>query len=401
MPVVSEEFQQRQQALLAACADLDLGALIVVANGSCFGLSGKSQGYLAYLCGWNSFDSPSALILMSGRSAHLVVSHYRMKMMALETVPDVAVSWIDQDAFGTGICSALAEAGSLPRRVGICGWEDVIAKSWKSVETALSGVELVDVTPRFVPLRAVKSPSQLQMHADAARLCDEMFGLLAGLPVGGRYTFDIKAELECHAKRRGAEFVQHWMTVGSPPDYPRYFQPENRQIPRRGDMLVYGMQILMDGVWGHAVRCFSVGPATERQQHLQTLVVEFQRQFVSLMRPGAAMKDAVRVGFRQTEPVYAAIGSRDGVSMLRLGHGMGYSYGEPGTSDAFPRSYYDLEQELARPVPGTFEAGMLFQIHPQFFYPDGVAGVGDMVAVEAAGARFMTQYPRSIGELHA
>jgi Xaa-Pro aminopeptidase len=161
------------------------------------------------------------------------------------------------------------------------------------------------------------------------------------------------------------------------------------------------MQILLDGVWGHAVRCFSVGPATERQQHLQTLVVEFQRQFVALMRPGVPMKDAVRAGFEKTGPVYAAIGSRDDVALLRLGHGMGYSYGEPGTSDAFPRSYYDLEQELARPVPGSFEAGMVFQIHPQFFYPDGVAGVGDMVVIEADGARFMTQYPRSITALRA
>src|SRR5205807_7138341 len=137
--------------------------------------------------------------------------------------------------------------------------------SWKSVEAELRSSTLVDITAQFVPLRAVKSAAQVQMHRDAARTCDEMFGLLAKLPVVGRFTYDIKAELECYAKRRGAEFVQHWMSVGNPPDYPRYFPPENRQRPKEGDMLIYGMQIIQDGVWGHAVRCFSVGAASNRQ----------------------------------------------------------------------------------------------------------------------------------------
>lgn len=70
-------------------------------------------------------------------------------------------------------------------------------------------------------------------------------------------------------------------------------------------------------------------------------------------------------------------------------------------TDAFPRSYYDLEKELARSVPGRFERGMIFEIHPIFFYPDGAAGVGDMVEIGADGASLMTQYPRSIGELCA
>lgn len=400
MSITAEEFRARQLRLLHACEDLNLPALLILANGSCFGLSGRSQGYLGFLCGWNSFDSPCALILRRNQAPHLVVVHHRMMKMALETIPNVEVTWIDQDAFGTGIARALGASSVLPDRIGICGWEDIIAKSWKTLETELRNTTLVDITSRFAPLRSVKSTAQLQMHSDAARTCDEMFALLAKLPVVGRYTYDIKAELECHAKRQGAEFVQHWMTVGSPPDYPRYFQPENRQVPKKGDMLIYGMQIIQDGVWGHAVRCFSVGPVRERHRNIQAAVVEFQRGFISLMKAGEEMGKVVRDGFKLRQAVYDAIGSKE-VDMLRLGHGLGYSYGEPGISDAFPRSYYDLEKELARSVPGRFERGMIFEIHPIFFYPDGAAGVGDMVEIGADGASLMTQYPRSIGELCA
>ncbi len=400
MGITAEEFHQRQLQLLDACKDLDLDALVIVANGSCFGLSGKSQGYMGFLCGWNSFDSPSALILRQSQSPHLVVVHRRMMMMALETAPNVTVDWIDQDAFGLGIKSVLTAAEVRPRRVGVCGWEDVIAKSWKSVETELSGVELIDITKRFVPLRAVKSAAQLKMHRNAARICDEMFGLLSKLLVVDRFAYDIKAELECFAKRQGAEFVQHWMSVGNPPDYPRYFHPENRQVPEKGDMLIYGMQIILDGVWGHAVRCYSVGPPSKRHKAIQSAVLTFQRQFVEMMKPGAEMSDVVRAGFKLRQPVYEAIGPIN-VDMLRLGHGLGYSYTEPGVSEAFPRSYYDVEQELALSVPGRFESGMIFEIHPLFFYDDGAAAVGDMVVIDADGPNFMTEYPRSIIELDA
>ena len=59
MSITAEEFRARQLRLLHACEDLNLPALLILANGSCFGLSGRSQGYLGFLCGWNSFDSPS------------------------------------------------------------------------------------------------------------------------------------------------------------------------------------------------------------------------------------------------------------------------------------------------------------------------------------------------------
>jgi Xaa-Pro aminopeptidase len=372
MGISAEEFQRRQLRLLDACSDLDLDALLIVANGSCFGLSGRSQGYMGFLCGWNSFDSPSALVLQYGQSPRLVVVHRRMMLMALETVPNMPVDWIDQDAFGLGIKRAVTANGISLRRVGICGWEDVIAKSWKSVETELSGTEFVDITDRAVALRAIKSAAQLQMHREAARLCDEMFGFLSKLSVVGQVGYQIKADIECFAKQQGAEFVQHWMSIGNPPDYPRYFHPENRQLVQKGDTVVYGMQIIL----------------------------AFQSKFIEKMRAGAEMSEVVRAGFKLRQPIYEAIG-RGKVDMLRLGHGIGYSYTEPGISEVFPRSYYDVEEELVRSVPGRFEPGMIFEIHPLFFYSDGAAAVGDMVVIDSGGPRFMTQYPRSIIEFHA
>jgi Xaa-Pro dipeptidase len=354
---------------------------------------------MGFLCGWNSFDSPSALTLRADQPPHLLVSHHRMKMMALDTAPGLQVDWIDQDSLGTGLRRVLDQSGPSPGRIGTCGWEDVIAKTWKNIETELGNTELIDISSRIARLRAVKSAAQLQMHREAAQLCDGMFDVLARSSVTGRFTYDIKAEIECYAKRQGAEFVQHWLTVGSPPDYPRYFPHENRQVPKHGDMLIYGMQIILDGVWGHAVRCYSVGPAQERQKQVQDAVVDFSRKFLARMKPGTKLNEIVQQGFREMmNPIHEAIGSPKS-NMLRLGHGMGYSYTEPEISDPFPRSYYDLEQEFARARAVTLEAGMMFEIHPIFFYGDGVAGVGNMLEIQRDGVHILTRFPEGICEL--
>jgi Xaa-Pro aminopeptidase len=398
MAVTPEDFCERRLQILQACRDMDLGALAIFANGGCFGLSGISQGYMSFLCGWNSYDSPCALILREGQRPHLIVAHHRMQMMALKKVSGVDVSWIDQNSLGTGIRKLLASTGALPKRLGVCGWEDVIAKTWKNIEAELSASEFVDISKKFIPLRAAKSPRQLEMHQEGARICDGMYGYLAGMRVVGRHTYQIKAELESFAKDRGCEFVQHWMTVGNPPDYPRYFHDENRQIAKAGDMLLYGVTLTLDGVWAHAVRCFRLGPPDPRLQRIQSKVVEYQQKFVSLMKPGADMAEVVKIGFQYTASIYDEIAQK-AVTMLRLGHSMGYSYTEPGVSDAFPRSYYPLESELQRPSPGKLEKGMVFQIHPIFFYSDGAAGIGDMIAIEDHGGEFMTHYPRAVGSL--
>ena len=99
------------------------------------------------------------------------------------------------------------------------------------------------------------------------------------------------------------------------------------------------------------------------------------------------------------DPVHQAIGPGK-FEMLRLGHAMGYSYTEPEVSDPFPRSYYDLGQELARAREVTLEAGMVFQIHPVFFYGDGVAGTGNMLEIQHDGAHAMTKFPEAIFELN-
>jgi len=44
---------------------------------------------------------------------------------------------------------------------------------------------------------------------------------------------------------------------------------------------------------------------------------------------------------------------------------------------------------------------MVLEVHPIFFYGDGVAGVGDMIEIDSDGVTFVTEFPRSVCELRA
>jgi Xaa-Pro aminopeptidase len=154
----------------------------------------------------------------------------------------------------------------------------------------------------------------------------------------------------------------------------------------------------MDGVWAHAVRSFHVGPFDGRRGEIQDAVVDFQRRVVDAMVPGRDLAHVIAEAYGRLDDLYRGVGMKD-VRMLRLGHGLGCSYSEPGVSEPFPPSFQGLEDV----APGTeaviLEPGMVFEIHPIFMFEGGGAAVGDMVLIEDEGARFLTAFPRSLRAL--
>ncbi|HVZ15296.1 MAG TPA: M24 family metallopeptidase [Bauldia sp.] len=390
------DFHARQQAFLAACDEDGVDAILVCSIGVCLGLNGTAQGHTTFLSGWNAYDSPSVLVIRKDRKPWLLVASHRMKMMALANLIGVDVDWADQTRFGPRILEEVAgSANTRPQRIGICGWEDMLAKPWQTIERAFAGSELIDVAARLTPLRAVKDAEQIAVHRRVAAVCDEMFARLQETKVVGRHTYEIKADLEAHARRRGCDFVQHWMTTGQSPDYPRYYHHENRQIVQPGDTLLYGMMMTIDGIWSHAVRFFYAGEPEPWRLKAQDAVIAYQKRFVERMRPGQDLVRLVADALAECAELERSFPPGP-VQMLRLGHGMGCSYAEPGLSDPFPRSFYAVEGELQRSSGMILQPGMLFEIHPMFLFSGGAAGVGDIVLVGDGGAEPLTTTAREL-----
>ena len=395
---VSIDYASRQRAAIAACKELGLDTVVVFAMGSCLGMNTAAQGYMSFLCGWDGIDSPSVLVLKDGRRPWLLVASHRMRMMASENVYDADIEWGDITRYATMIAATLTTDGDAGKGIGICGWDEMPAGLWTEIARVLQGRPRVEVGRTLAELRRVKDGAQLALHRKGADLCDRMFAGLAHMRVAGRFTCDIKAEMEMIARRQGVEYVGSWMTAGNNPDYSRYYPPENRQIARAGEYLLAGVMLVTDGAWSHAVRSFHVGPVDARKRRIQDAVVDFQRCVVESMVPGRDLADVVREAYSRLDAIHDVIGTKD-MRMLRLGHGLGCSYTEPVVSDPFPRSFHALEHEAFRSHPVILEPGMLFEIHPIFLFGGGGAAVGDMVLIEEGGGRFLTSFDRSLREL--
>lgn len=392
------DFAARQAAALDAAAALGLDRIAVCAPGNCFGINGSAQGYMRFLCGWDSVETPSVMLLRCGLPPSLLVSAPTIFRMACQCLHGIDVDWAEPDSFASKVLDRLHDGAERPQRIGLCGWEELPARLWSDIAAGLEGVECVPVASELARLRLVKDAPQRAILQQGAGICDAMFVRLQETPVVGRSGFAIKSEVEQVAREAGCERVNSWITVGQGIDYSRYFFPETQQVARRGDLLMYGMQLVLDGLWCHAVRTWQIGAPDKRRTALQDMVVAFQQDIVDAMRPGVDLRQIVRDAYSRAAPILVATGSSK-VSIMRLGHGLGYSYAEPIVSDAFPRSFYDPASDAGEGPAVPLAEGMVFEIHPMFMFAEGGAGVGDMVMVGRDGGVFMTGAPRALGLL--
>lgn len=386
----SIDYAERRTAALRICRSYGLDALLVGAMGSGLGINTQAQGYMRFVAGWDSVDTPSLLLLRSDRRPLLLVASPHMQKMAVQALTDIDVALAAPGEYGSCLESAVTGVAA----IGLCGCDELPARVWAGVTAVLPGNSR-DAAGLIAPLRLIKDAAQLERHRRGAAICDRMFARLGEIELVGRPSFAIKADLDHVAMAAGAETLRSWLTVGRSIDYPRYFPAENRQVAAAGDRLIFGMMLTVDGLWTHAVRSFHLGPATDAAHCIQDAVVAFQRETADAMCVGADLAQVARDAYARVEAVYDVIGTRD-VRLLRLAHGLGYSYADPIVSDAFPRSFQASDVE-ARSV--RLESGMVFELHPLLMFEGGGAGVGDTLLVGPEGGTFLTAFPRALREL--
>jgi len=359
--------------------------------GSGLGINTQAQGYMRFLAGWDSVDTPSLLLLRPNRLPLLLVASPHMQKMAVQVLQGVEVMLAAAEELGARLAPALAGVATL----GLCGCDELPLRVWTGLEPVLPLKREPGAAAFIAPLRLVKDAAQLERHRRGAAICDRMFARLGEIDLVGRPSYAIKAELDHVALVSGADGLRSWLTVGRSLDYPRYFPAENRQVAATGDLLMFGMMLTVDGLWTHAVRSFHLGPATDHAHRVQNAVVAFQRETADAMRSGADLAQVARDAYAAVECLYDVIGTHE-VRLLRLAHGLGYSYADPIVSDAFPRSFQAPDLKA---TPVRLESGTVFELHPLLLFEGGGAGVGDTLVIGPEGGRFLTEFPRALQEL--
>ena len=244
--------------------------------------------------------------------------------------------------------------------------------------------ETLQVTLRAVkdviePLRAIKTPDELERIRRAARITDD--ALAATLPkvMPGAQERDIALELEFAMRRLGAEKAGFEITVASGP---RGAMPHGGASGRtigEGELVTIDMGAVVDGYHADLTRTVAVGEPDRTLRAVYRVVLEAQRQAIEAMRPGASCFGVDKVA----RDHIASVGLGD-YFVHGLGHGVGLAIHEgPNLSYRTPEG-----------VP--LETGAVVTVEPGVYLPgQGGVRIEDLVLVTESGVEVLSHAPKA------
>lgn len=295
---------------------------------------------IRYLSGF----SGSSAMLMVTPSAAVLVTDFRYASQAPSEVVagvDVAVDRVNVwDLLGRTLNAA---------RVGRVGLESAHVTVQDAERlSGLGAFRVVPTTDLVEPLRASKSPDEIDAIRRAAELAQAAFAeVLPGVHVG-QSELEVAAELESALRRRGSEWHPFPTIVASGP---RTALPHARSTDRtvgRGELLLLDFGAQVDGYCADLTRMAVVGaPPDARQREVHEIVRQAQARALGAVRCGMTGREADALA-------RDLIASRGYGEMFghSLGHGLGLEVHEA------PRLSPTVDAELPLHAVVTVEPGI-------------------------------------------
>jgi Xaa-Pro dipeptidase len=274
----------------------------------------------------------------------------------------------------------LQDAGIHEARIGLTRMGDLPLKVFEGLKTALPHAEFVDVSTIFDELRAIKSPAEIALLRQSARLVDLMLETLRDIAQEGTPRYQAMAKMEYAARSAEADHAATWMTTG--PLGGPYLTNEcvqNLGAFKRGDMIACGTYAFRRNYWGHELRMGVIGRPSREQEAQFTIVQAAQDAAVKAARPGNTVGDL----YAAANAVFDQSGVGEASKLpFRLVHGIGLSY-----------------QEQPLDLNMVLKPGMTFHIHPSMWgggKREMWVAVGDTFLVNATGVERLTKFPQGL-----
>jgi Xaa-Pro aminopeptidase len=251
--------------------------------------------------------------------------------------------------------------------VGLVGRSSIPISFYEYIRKHLPGSRFIDATDPIDRVKAIKSPEEIELIKETARLQDVAMEHVRKSIRPGRRDFEILAEAQYSMVMQGSE--QQLILVNSSPQGVvvrwqfRHFQ--NRMI-REGDQV----NVLVEtngpgGFYTEIGRVFLLGKPSQALQDAMGTAIEAQALSLSLLKPGANPKDLwdanneflQKRGYLPERRLYA--------------HGQGYDLVER------PAIRYD--------EPMKIQAGMNLTVHPWAINDSAWSVVTDNYLVTESG----------------
>lgn len=329
---------------------------------------------MRYLLGYVPHpDERLCLLLVSADTANIVVPTLNAEGVAAHT--DLPLHrWPDAEGPEVALKNALGQL-SAAKKLAIDG--TMRADFLLPLLAATSPQATATVEPLLAPLRARKSPAEVEALARAATQADRAMQAAIDACRPGVTEAEVAWIAEEAFRKDGAEQVPFTLIASGP----NGAHPHHHSGPRRlqaGEAVVLDMGASLDGYLSDITRMLFLGePPAEFLKAYDAVLAANERGRASV-KPGATAHEVDHAA----RSALAAAGYGD-YFIHRTGHGVGLEIHEP------PYIMAGNDQLLAE--------GMVFSVEPGIYLP-GQFGIRieDIVAVTATGVRTLTGFDHQL-----
>jgi Xaa-Pro aminopeptidase len=327
-----------------------------------------APGDLRYLADWFCIEEEQAMLVIPVSGPVVLLTD---SAADVDRAREQAES--DEVEHASELGAAAAERQRGCKAVGLTGGRVLPAAAMDALR---AGVRVVaDASGLTTELRMVKSPAELALLAEAARISD--LGMRAGLEAvaDGAREVEMAAAAEHAIRSAGAELSFTTVAGAGPRTALGTFLPGDRPM-RQGEAVLLDCGARVHGYHGDMCRTVAVGePPPELERALEAVAASVDAA-VAAARPGVTVGE-LREAARQA---VVAAGLGEAWWSEFMPHGAGTGQHEPPYGDRDPAC--------------ELREGMVLCIEPGVLLP-GVAGVvhEQMIAVTSGGAEVLNRLP--------
>jgi Xaa-Pro aminopeptidase len=370
--IADAEIDARVGRLQAELRDRGLAAAV------CFGAHRDyCPADLRYLARWSCTDEELSFVFVPADGATTLLTDAEWDLERARSEARAGAVVLDAQPART-LARLVREHAGAGDRVGLSSFAVFPAPVYLELASACPGVGFEDVTAVTAALRLVKSPAEVALLREAARISDA--GMRAGVErmVEGASEFDVVAAAE-HAIRLGGAELSFVTVMGAGPRTAQAtFFPQRRAM-RGGELAVLDCGARVEGYHGDMCRTVVIGRPDAGQRAMLEAVAAAVAAATRSARPGARVGDVSAAALSAVE----AAGFGEHWWGYYMPHGAGAAQHEPPDAGA------DGELRL--------EPGMVMCIEPGITLPGvGAVILEQMIHVTQGGAETLNELPLAL-----
>lgn len=267
--------------------------------------------------------------------------------------------------------------------------------------------KIVDASSFIRSVRMVKSPYELEIIRDAAKLHCEIFSFIKENLREGISELELAGMVEAFSRKKGhsglirvrgfnQDLVYVHITSGHNtfPSYfdgavggrgvgPAFSQGASGKLIGRNEPVLVDYGFVIDGYMVDQTRIFCLGKLPDHLVQTHAVAVEIQEQMKEMAKPGVACGKLYDLAVQIAgESAFGKHFMGFPQPVLFVGHGIGIEL------DELPVVAHGFETPL--------EEGMVIALEPKFVFPDGAVGIENTFLVTSDGLETLTVFDEGI-----